>query len=51
MKVSLYGPSSLDGGKPAGKTNGMMWKVKEITPGAIAWAATIVSFNDVSDKR
>ncbi len=46
--VIFYGPSSLklkDMNKPVKSktTNAILWKLKEVTPGTIAYAAIVVS--------
>ena len=45
LKVILFGPSSLsDNGTHSGpKPAGVKWKLNEVTPGAIAFAAVLVS--------
>ena len=46
LKVILFGPSSIKGvdGKTSGpKPAGIRWGLREVTPGAIAFAAILVS--------
>jgi hypothetical protein len=48
LRVILFGPSTLEvsndtGKKPGPAPAGKKWKLREITPGAIAFAAILVS--------
>ncbi|SJL09157.1 uncharacterized protein ARMOST_12533 [Armillaria ostoyae] len=44
LSIILYGASSLQAGKPTRSTNGRIWQMDAITPGAIACAAIIVRY-------
>ncbi|KAK0432090.1 hypothetical protein EV421DRAFT_1911286 [Armillaria borealis] len=44
LSIILYGASSLQAGKPTRSTNGRIWQMDAITPGAIACAAVIVRY-------
>ena len=50
LKVILFGPLSLgDGGTQSGpKPAGIKWNLSKITPGAIAFAAILVSVPSLS---
>ncbi|KAG6377902.1 hypothetical protein JVT61DRAFT_14691 [Boletus reticuloceps] len=52
LKVALFGPKSLDGrsGHGGPKTNGKLWTVTSLTPGAFAWAIIMLLFFLSPDK-
>ncbi|PBK62837.1 hypothetical protein ARMSODRAFT_980465 [Armillaria solidipes] len=54
--VIFYGPTSLklkDSNKPVKSktTNAILWKLEEVTPGTIAYAATVACFVLAGDER
>jgi len=51
LKTVLFGGTSISSNKmPAPKTQGRVWQVQKVTPGAIAFMAVLVSLLVIHDS-